>query len=44
MPFEMGSGYGYSTAWFALAVKETCEKEPGKPGIIHLVVWDADLS
>ena len=42
--FEMGSGYGYSTAWFALAVKENCEKEPGKPGIVHHVVWDADLS
>ena len=42
--FEMGSGYGYSTAWFALAVKETCEKESGKPGIVHHVVWDADLS
>jgi caffeoyl-CoA O-methyltransferase len=42
--FEMGSGYGYSTAWFALAVKETCEKEPGQPGIVHHVVWDADLS
>jgi predicted O-methyltransferase YrrM len=42
--FEMGSGYGYSTAWFAQAVKENCEKEPGKPGIVHHVVWDADLS
>ncbi len=28
--FEMGSGYGYSTAWFALAVKENCAKEPGQ--------------
>jgi caffeoyl-CoA O-methyltransferase len=42
--FEMGSGYGYSTAWFALAVKENCAKEPGTPGIVHHVVWDADLS
>ena len=32
------------TAWFALAVKENCEKEPGKPGIVHHVVWDAELS
>ncbi len=42
--FEMGSGYGYSTAWFALAVQETCAKEPGTPGIVHHVVWDKDLS
>jgi predicted O-methyltransferase YrrM len=42
--FEMGSGYGYSTAWFALAVKETCAKEPGAPGVVYHVVWDADLS
>jgi len=42
--FEMGSGYGYSTAWFALAVRENCAKQPGQPGIVHHVVWDADLS
>jgi caffeoyl-CoA O-methyltransferase len=42
--FEMGSGYGYSTAWFALAVKENCEKQPGKPGVVHHVVWDEGLS
>ena len=42
--FEMGSGYGYSTAWFALAVKENCAKEPGTPGIVYHVVWDANLS
>ncbi len=42
--FEMGSGYGYSTAWFALAVKENCAQEPGQPGIVHHVVWDAELS
>jgi predicted O-methyltransferase YrrM len=25
--FEMGSGYGYSTAWFARAVQENCAEE-----------------
>ncbi len=36
--FEMGSGYGYSTAWFARAVKEN------GGGTVHHVVWDAKLS
>jgi caffeoyl-CoA O-methyltransferase len=36
--FEMGSGYGYSTAWFAKAVQEN-----GGGQVFH-VVWDADLS
>jgi caffeoyl-CoA O-methyltransferase len=36
--FEMGSGYGYSTAWFAKAVKEN------GGGIVHHVVWDEKLS
>lgn len=36
--FEMGSGYGYSTAWFARAVKEN-----GGCHVYH-VVWDEDLS
>ena len=36
--FEMGSGYGYSTAWFARAVKEN-----GGGSVFH-VVWDEDLS
>ncbi len=36
--FEMGSGYGYSTAWFARAVKEN------GGGVVHHVVWDAELS
>lgn len=36
--FELGSGYGYSTAWFAKAVKEN-----GGGEVFH-VVWDADLS
>lgn len=36
--FELGSGYGYSTAWFAKAIKENGE------GVIHHTVWDDDLS
>ena len=36
--FEMGSGYGYSTAWFAKAVREN------GGGVVHHVVWDAKLS
>lgn len=36
--FEMGSGYGCSTAWFAQAVQEN------GGGIVHHVVWDEDLS
>jgi predicted O-methyltransferase YrrM len=36
--FEMGSGYGYSTAWFAQAVKEN------GGGVVHHVVWDDELS
>ena len=36
--FEMGSGYGYSTAWFARAVHEN------GGGTVHHVVWDAELS
>jgi caffeoyl-CoA O-methyltransferase len=36
--FELGSGYGYSTAWFAQAVKEN------GGGEINHVVWDEDLS
>jgi len=35
---EMGSGYGYSTAWFAKAVKEN------GGGVVHHIVWDAKLS
>lgn len=44
--FEMGSGYGYSTAWFAKAVQETCA-EQGRTnggGVVHHVVWDEKLS
>ena len=36
--FEMGSGYGYSTAWFAKAVREN------GGGVVHHVVWDEKLS
>lgn len=36
--FELGSGYGYSTAWFAQAVREN-----GGGAIWH-VVWDKELS
>ena len=36
--FELGSGYGYSTAWFARAVKEN------GGGVVHHVVWDEKLS
>jgi caffeoyl-CoA O-methyltransferase len=36
--FEMGSGFGYSTAWFARAVAEN------GGGEVHHVVWDAALS
>jgi predicted O-methyltransferase YrrM len=36
--FELGSGYGYSTAWFARAVQEN------GGGIVHHVVWDEKLS
>ena len=36
--FEMGSGFGYSTAWFARAVEEN------GGGEVYHVVWDGDLS
>jgi predicted O-methyltransferase YrrM len=36
--FELGSGYGYSTAWFAKAVREN------GGGVVHHTVWDAKLS
>ncbi|MFN3689505.1 MAG: O-methyltransferase [Fimbriimonadales bacterium] len=36
--FELGSGFGYSTAWFALAVREN------GGGEVHHVVWDESLS
>jgi len=42
--FEMGSGYGYSTAWFARALKERYEIIPDTPGIVYHVVWDEAMS
>lgn len=36
--FELGSGYGYSTAWFAKAVQEN------GGGTVDHVVWDEELS
>ena len=36
--FELGSGYGYSTAWFARAVQEN------GGGDVYHVVWNDDLS
>ncbi len=36
--FELGSGFGYSTAWFARGVLEN------GGGVVHHVVWDATLS
>jgi caffeoyl-CoA O-methyltransferase len=36
--FELGSGFGYSTAWFARAVHEN------GGGEVYHVVWHADLS
>ena len=36
--FELGSGFGYSTAWFARAVEEN------GGGEVHHTVWDEKLS
>src|SRR5438067_13256437 len=36
--FELGSGFGYSTAWFARPVRENGS------GAVHYVVWDELLS
>lgn len=36
--FELGSGYGYSTAWFAAAVRDN------GGGEVHHTVWDEELS
>jgi len=36
--FELGSGFGYSTAWFAQAVREN------GGGVVHHTVWDEALS
>lgn len=44
--FELGSGYGYSTAWFAKAVQENLAQSGAKggEGEVHHVVWDDKLS
>jgi caffeoyl-CoA O-methyltransferase len=44
--FELGSGYGYSTAWFAKAVRETCAEQGRSDGggIVHHTVWEEELS
>jgi len=36
--FELGSGFGYSTAWFARGVSEN------GGGVVHHTVWDEGLS
>jgi predicted O-methyltransferase YrrM len=36
--FELGSGFGYSTYWFARAVEEN------GGGEVHHTIWDEDLS
>jgi predicted O-methyltransferase YrrM len=36
--FELGSGFGYSTAWFAKAVQEN------GGGVVHHTVWEEELS
>lgn len=36
---ELGSGYGYSTAWFASAVRDN-----GSGGVVKHIVWDQELS
>ena len=36
--FELGSGYGYSTGWFARALRDN------GGGKVHHVVWDEGLS
>lgn len=36
--FELGSGFGYSTAWFARAVQEN------GGGVVHHAVWDDAMS
>jgi caffeoyl-CoA O-methyltransferase len=39
--FELGSGYGYSTYWFARAA---AENNPDGGGEVFHTVWDKDLS
>lgn len=45
--FELGSGYGYSTAWFAKAVMDNEAEGNGpasSPAQVHHCVWDEALS
>lgn len=42
--FELGSGFGYSTAWFAKAVHENSAASSRNNGVVHHVVWDEKLS
>src|SRR5438270_6322328 len=44
--FELGSGYGYSTAWFARAVQENLALSGVEAGggEVHHVVWSEELS
>jgi predicted O-methyltransferase YrrM len=36
--FELGSGFGYSTAWFAKAIQEN------GGGVVHHTVWEEEMS
>jgi predicted O-methyltransferase YrrM len=45
--FELGSGYGYSTAFFARAVLENVAghgRDDANEAVVHHVVWDEALS
>jgi predicted O-methyltransferase YrrM len=44
--FELGSGFGYSTAWFAQAVRDNLRDSNGDAAnaVVHHTVWDDDLS
>lgn len=44
--FELGSGFGYSTAWFAQAVRDNVRDHPASAhdAVVHHSVWDDELS
>jgi predicted O-methyltransferase YrrM len=42
--FELGSGYGYSTAWFAKAIRENYAEQGLRDGVVHHTVWEEKLS
>ena len=44
--FELGSGFGYSTAWFAQAVRDNVRDSGGDDpaAVVHHTVWDAEMS